>query len=399
MAATQDNRIPVSHVGSLVRPPAMVAFLQKIDRKEPYDKAAFDQCLKDSIAEAVRLQADAGVDIVSDGEYGKSLNWAFYVQMRLSGIERRALTEEEAKDPLNRVIGGRDREAFPEFYGEYDARMIRASNVHPVVTGPITYTGHAELARDIDNLKTGLAKVKVAGGFLPVVAPASALPNVKDEHYGNEEKFLFALADALRTEYRAIIDAGLYLQVDDAFLPYMYEKLVPPMTLKQYRDWCELRIAALNHALEGIPPERSRYHICWGSWNGPHMFDVPLKDILDIVLKVNVGAYSFEAANPRHEHEWQVWKSVKLPAGKAIMPGVVTHSTNIVEHPELVSERLQRFASCVGRENLIAGTDCGFSQSPLGARVHYTIMWAKLKMLAEGARLASRALWEKRSAA
>ena len=393
------DRIPVSHVGSLVRPPAMVAYLQKIERKEPYDKAAFDQCLKDSIAEAVRLQAEAGVDIVSDGEYGKSLNWAFYVQQRLSGIERRPLTEEEAKNPLNRVIGGRDREAFPEFYGEYDARLIRAGNVHPVVTGPITYTGHAELKRDIDNLKAGLAKVKVMGGFLPVVAPASALPNVKDEHYGNEEKFLFALADALRTEYRGIIDAGLYLQVDDAFLPYMYEKLVPPMTLSQYRDWCELRIAALNHALEGIPQERSRYHICWGSWNGPHMFDVPLKDILDIVLKVNVGAYSFEAANPRHEHEWQVWKSVKLPPGKAIMPGVVTHSTNIVEHPELVSERLARFASCVGRENLIAGTDCGFSQSPLGARVHYTIMWAKLRMLAEGARLASRALWEKRSAA
>ena len=267
------------------------------------------------------------------------------------------------------------------------------------MTGPITYSGHAELNRDIANLKTALAKVNVAGGFLPVVAPASALPNVKDEHYRDEESFLFALADALRTEYRAIVDADLYLQVDDAFLPYMYEKLVPPMTLGQYRQWCELRIAALNRALEGIPLEKSRYHICWGSWNGPHMFDVPLQDIIDIVLKVNVGAYSFEAANPRHEHEWQVWRTVKLPAGKALMPGVVTHSTNIVEHPELVSERLQRFASCVGRENVIAGTDCGFSQSPLGARVHRTIMWAKLKALADGARLATRTLWGQRSAA
>jgi 5-methyltetrahydropteroyltriglutamate--homocysteine methyltransferase len=396
---TSENRIPVSHVGSLVRPPAMVAFLQKIDRKEPYDQAAFDTCRKDAIAEAVRLQAEAGVDIVSDGEYGKALNWAFYVQMRLTGIERRPLTPEEAKNPMNQVVGGRDREAFPEFYGEYDARMIRAGAVHPVVTGPIKYSGQAELQRDIANLKAALGKVSGVSGFLPVVAPASALPNGKDEHYGNEEKYLFALADALRTEYRAIVDAGLTVQIDDAFLPYMYEKLVPPMTLAQYRDWCELRIAALNHALEGIPPEKSRYHICWGSWNGPHMFDVPLKDIIDLVLKVNVGAYSFEAANPRHEHEWQMWKSVKLPPGKAIMPGVITHSTNVVEHPELVSERLQRFASCVGRENVIAGTDCGFSQSPLGARVHYTIMWAKLKMLAEGARLASSVLWGKRSAA
>jgi 5-methyltetrahydropteroyltriglutamate--homocysteine methyltransferase len=399
MVHAQDNRIVVSHVGSLVRPPAMIEFLQKVDRKEPYDQAAFDKCLTESVIDAVRMQAEAGVDIVSDGEYGKALNWAFYVQKRLTGIERRELTREEAKDSMNLVLGGRDREAFPEFYAEYDARVVRSATVHPVVTGPITYCGHAELNRDIANIKAGLAKVKVTGGFLPVVAPASALPNAKDEHYGNEEKFLFALADALRTEYRAIIDAGLYLQVDDAFLPYMYEKLVPPMTLAQYRQWCELRIAALNHALEGIPQEKSRYHICWGSWNGPHMFDVPLQDILDIVLKVNVGTYSFEAANPRHEHEWQVWKGIKLAPGKALMPGVVTHSTNIVEHPALVSERLQRFAGCVGRENVVAGTDCGFSQSPLGGRVHRSIMWAKLKALADGARLASQALWPQRSVA
>ena len=399
MHAKMKNRILVSHVGSLVRPPALIEFLQKIDRNEPYDRNAFEFALKNAIDEAVRLQGEAGVDIVSDGEYGKALNWAFYVQMRLGGIERRPLTPDEAKNPLNTVVGGRDREAFPEFYAEYDARMIRAGAVHPVVTGPITYIGQAELQRDIGNLKSAFAKVSGVDGFLPVVAPASALPNVKDEYYGNEEKFLFALADALRTEYRAIIDAGLYLQVDDAFLPYMYEKLVPPMSLAQYRDWCDLRVAALNRALEDIPLERSRYHICWGSWNGPHMFDVPLKDILDIVLKVNVGAYSFEAANPRHEHEWHVWKTVRLPAGKSIMPGVVTHSTNVVEHPELVSERLQRFASCVGRENVIAGTDCGFSQSPLGARVHRSIMWAKLKTLSEGAQLASNILWGRRTAA
>ena len=282
MTAGNKDRILVSHVGSLVRPPAMTEFLQKIERKEPIDRVSFEACLRESIEEVIQLQADAAIDIVSDGEYGKALNWAFYVQMRLNGILRRPLPPEEVKNPHNTVVGGRDREAFPEFYGEYDFRVIRSGSIHPVVTGPISYSGHAELQRDIANLKAGLADVKDTEGFLRVVAPASALPNAQDEYYENEEKFLFALAEALRSEYRAIIDAGLYLQVDDAFLPYMDEKLVPPMTLNQYRDWCELRIAALNHPLEGIPPERSRYHICWGSWNGPHLFDVPLKDILDI---------------------------------------------------------------------------------------------------------------------
>ena len=226
-----------------------------------------------------------------------------------------------------------------------------------------------------------------------MVAPASALPNARDDYYDDEEALLFALADALGEEYRAIVDAGLILQVDDAFLPYMYEKLVPPMTLAEYRGWAELRIAALNRALDGLPPERSRYHICWGSWNGPHVFDVPMKDIVDLVLRVNVGTYAFEAANPRHEHEWQVWKTVKPPAGRKLMPGVIAHSTNVVEHPELVAERLIRFAGEVGRENVVAGTDCGFCQSPLAGRVHRSIMWAKLRSLAEGAEIASAELW------
>ena len=392
-----DNRIPVTHVGSLVRPPALIEFLRKIDGNEAYDAAAFDRCLSDSVADAVRRQADAGIDIVSDGEYGKSVNWAFYVHRRLTGITPRPLTPEEAKDPSAVVISGRDREAFPEFYAEYDARVLRNARapVRPVVTGAITYSGQKELKRDIDNLKAGLAKVNGVDGFLPVVAPASALPTAKNEFYRDDESFLFALAEALREEYRAIIAAGLFVQIDDAFLPYMYEKLVPPMTLAEYRRWAELRIAALNHALEGLPPEKTRYHICWGSWNGPHMFDVALKDIVDLVLKVNVGAYSFEAANPRHEHEWQVWKQVKLPPSKKLMPGIVTHSTNIVEHPELVAERLLRFAGIVGRDGVMAGTDCGFSQSPLAGRVHYSIMWAKLKALAEGTALASRQLWSR----
>ncbi|MGH7088913.1 MAG: cobalamin-independent methionine synthase II family protein [Stellaceae bacterium] len=391
----QEKRIVVSHVGSLVRPPALVAYLQKMQAREPYDAAAFEICLTQSVIEAVRLQAEAGIDVVSDGEYGKSVNWAFYVHRRLSGLEWRPFTDAEAKDPMVAVISGRDREAFPEFYAEYDARVLANARAQgrPTVTGPIAYTGIKELQHDIANLKAGLAKVPGATGFLPVVAPASALPNARIEHYRDEDSFLFALADALRTEYRAIIDAGLDLQVDDAFLPYMYEKMVPPMSLAEYRKWAEVRIAALNHALAGLPHERTRYHICWGSWNGPHLFDVPMKDIVDLVLKVDVGALSFEAANPRHEHEWRVWESVKLPPGKVLMPGLIAHSTNVVEHPELVAERLMRFAHCVGRENVMAGTDCGFSQSPLAGRVHRSIMWAKLKALSEGAALASRTLW------
>src|SRR5215467_1504096 len=354
-----DRRVVVSHVGSLVRPPAMIPYLEKIRDKEPYDEAVFEKCLTDSIAEAVRLQAEAGIDVVSDGEYGKSINWAFYVHRRLSGLTWRPYTAEEAKDPTIAVIGGRDREAFPEFYGEYDARVLA-------------------------NLNAGLVKVEGVTGFLPVVAPAVALPNAKNEHYRDEEAFLFGLADALGTEYRAIIDAGLDLQVDDAFIPYQYEKMVPPMTLADYRNWASLRIDALNHALRGLPKDRTRYHICWGSWNGPHMFDVPIKDIVDLVLRVDVGAYSFEAANPRHEHEWKVWKDVTLPAGKVLMPGLIAHSTNVVEHPDLVAERLLRYADIVGRDSVMAGTDCGFSQSPLAGRVHRSIMWAKLKCLAEG---------------
>jgi 5-methyltetrahydropteroyltriglutamate--homocysteine methyltransferase len=389
------DRIYVSHVGSLVRPPRLVPFLEAMHDGRSYDKEAFAAALTESVIEVVRLQAEAGVDIVSDGEYGKAINWAYYIHNRLTGITKRPMTEDEAKDPRAMPLGGRDREAFPEFYAEYDARVLRNASVpvRPVITGAITYCGQAELARDIGNLEAGLAKMPGSRGFLPVVAPASALPNAKIEHYKDEESFLFALADALRIEYKAVIDAGLDVQVDDAFFPYMYERLVPPMTLAQYRQWAELRIAALNRALEGLPVERTRYHICWGSWNGPHLFDVPIKDIVDIVTKVKVGAYSFEAANPRHEHEWKVWRNVKLAPGQALMPGVISHATNIVEHPELVAERLQRFADIVGRENVIAGTDCGFSQSPLAGRVHRTIMWAKLKALSEGAAIATKNLW------
>jgi len=398
---SDPGRILVTHVGSLVRLPELVAHLRKIEAGEAYDEAAYEACLKDSIDEVVKQQVDAGVDIVSDGEFSKGRNWAFYVHERLSGLTTRPLTPEEAKDPLTQAGGGNDRKAFPEFYAEYDAAtgLGRRLGNRFVCNGEIKYVGQKQVGRDIENLKSAARKAGANGAFLPVVAPASALPGGKNEFYKDEESFLFALADALNAEYRAIVDAGLIVQIDDAFLPYWHEKMVPPMTLAEYRKWAELRIDALNHALRGIPEEQSRYHLCWGSWNGPHAFDVPLKDIVDLMLKVKVGGYQYEAANPRHEHEWTVWESVKLPAGKTLIPGCVSHATNIVEHPELVAQRITRLAKRVGRENVMAGTDCGFAQSPFAKRVHESIMWAKLRSLAEGARIASTKLWGRRSAA
>jgi 5-methyltetrahydropteroyltriglutamate--homocysteine methyltransferase len=392
-----EQRFVVSNFGSLVRPPALIKLLGKARDNQPFDQAIFDRCLSHSIDEVMRLQLDAGIDVVSDGVYGKSVTWAFYVHKRLGVIDGRRFTDDELKDPTATVISGRDREAFPEFYGDYDAKMLGNARavLRPVINGPITYVGHEELQRDIRNLTASLTNAGRGRGFLPVVAPASAIPNAKNEFYRNEEAFLFGLAEALRTEYRAIVDAGLDLQVDDAGLPIMFEKMVPPMTLEDYRKWASLRIEALNYALKGVPNDRTRYHICWGSWNGPHMFDVPFKDIVDLILRVDVGAYSFEAANPRHEHEWRLWQDVKLPDDKVPMPGLITHSTNVVEHPELVAERLLRFVNCVGRENVMAGSDCGFSQSPLGARVHRSIMWAKLQSLAAGAELAAKKAWGK----
>jgi 5-methyltetrahydropteroyltriglutamate--homocysteine methyltransferase len=402
--SNSHDRICTTHVGSLIRPPELSKYIEAIDNGVVVDQAAFDRCLAGSVAEVVRRQQQAGIDIVSDGEFSKGVNWAFYIFKRLSGIAVRPATPEENKDPMSSMRGGRDVTAFPEFYAEYDAASGLGKRLgnRIVVNGPLQYSKQ-QVSRDIANLQSGLAKAKTTHpslqGFLPVVAPASALPGAKLEHYRDEETFLTALADALHQEYKAIVDAGLYVQIDDAFLPYMHERMVPPMANADYRRWAQMRVDALNHALRGIPEERSRYHICWGSWNGPHAYDVPLKDIIDLVLQVNVGQYSFEAANPRHAHEWRVWENVKLPPDKILIPGVISHATNIVEHPELVAERIVRLAKVVGRENVIGGTDCGFAQSPFARRVHPTIMWAKLKALAEGAQIATRELWGKRAAA
>jgi 5-methyltetrahydropteroyltriglutamate--homocysteine methyltransferase len=382
------DRILTSHVGSLIRPPELIEFLRAQQARQPLDEAAFAKCLAQSVADIVRQQAEVGIDVVDDGEFGKTISWSQYALERLSGFERRPL-----RGGVNPFARGADRTRFAEFYAELDARDAPATQWEAACIGPIAYTGQAALQRDIANLKAALAKVNVAEAFLPVAAPASVIPDRKNEYYATEDACLLAIAEAMRTEYRMIVDAGFLVQLDDARTAVTYDRMVPPASFKDYRRWVANYVEVVNHALEGIPEERVRYHVCWGSWPGPHTTDVPLRDIVDLILRVRAGAYVIEGANPRHEHEWKVWQDVKLPSGKVLMPGVISHATNIVEHPELVSERIVRLAHLVGRENVIAGTDCGFAQSPMYRRVHPSIMWAKFEALVEGARLASKELW------
>jgi 5-methyltetrahydropteroyltriglutamate--homocysteine methyltransferase len=384
------DRILTTHVGSLIRPPELQDFLRLKQTGKPYDQAAYGACLKEAVAAVVHKQAEVGIDVVSDGEFGKSISWSQYVLERLSGFERRPIKAGGA-NPFTRGV---DREQFSEFYAELDAREGVATTVEAVCVGPISYTGERELQRDIDNFRSALKGVHVEEAFLPVAAPASVIPDRKNEYYKSEEDLIRAIGAAMRTEYRMIIGAGFLLQLDDARAAVTYDRMVPPKTFADYRDWLALQVAVTNEAIAGLPVDRIRYHVCWGSWPGPHTTDVPLKDIVDLILGLKVGAFVIEGANPRHEHEWRVWENAKLPEGAVLIPGVISHATNVVEHPELVAERIVRLARLVGRANVIAGTDCGFAQGPFHRRVHPSIMWAKLAALAEGARLASAELWK-----
>jgi 5-methyltetrahydropteroyltriglutamate--homocysteine methyltransferase len=376
-----EQRILTTHVGSLIRPKEL---LDAVKDREPAHRAANEGVLTRAVAEVVAQQAKAGIDVVNDGEFGKS-GWANYSLERLSGFEPRP-------DKLYPAIWlGRDRTRFAEFMKTEFPRGAIGTPGHACV-GSISYRGHAAVRRDIANLKAAAAATDVTEVFFTAVAPASVGYDAVNEHYANERDYVFAIADALREEYLEIHRAGLVLQVDDAVLANMYDHLVA-QSPQRYREWAELRIDALNRALDGIPEDRIRYHVCFGSWHVPHVADAELADIVDLILKVRAGAYSIEAANVRHEHEWHVWEKVKLPAGRMLIPGVVTHHTTTVEHPRLVAERLVRFAKLVGRENVIAGTDCGFAQSQDIQRVHPQVMWAKFESLAEGARLASKELW------
>jgi 5-methyltetrahydropteroyltriglutamate--homocysteine methyltransferase len=382
------DRILTTHVGSLIRPLALQEFMRAKQSDAPYDRAGYEACLAQSIADVVHRQAETGIDVISDGEFGKAISWNQYVVERLSGFELRAIPP-----GLRPGVPGADRTRFKEFYAELDVREPMANAKMVACIGPVKYIGQEIVRRDIANFKAALNGLKVQEAFMPVVAPSSVLPDRKDEYYKGEEDWLEAVTAAMRTEYRMIVDAGFVLQIDDARAATAFDRMVPPGSFEDYRRWLAKFVESLNHALEGIPEDRVRYHVCWGSWPGPHVSDVPLKDIVDLILKVRAGAYVIESANPRHEHEWQVWKNVKLPDGKVLIPGVISHATNVVEHPELIAERILRFANLLGRENVMAGTDCGFAQGTFYRRVHPTIMWAKFEALAEGARLASKQLW------
>ena len=377
-----DQRILTTHVGSIVRPPALLALSSA--SADVATRPQYDAGLRQSVADVVAAQVKAGLDIVNDGEFGKS-SWSNYVLARLTGFEARA----DQLAPATWL--GRDRFRFAEFMASEFPRGLKGAPVDACV-GPIEYTDSASIRRDTDNLKAALAPVDVEEGFLTAVAPASVGYDAVNEYYASEREYVFAIANALREEYLAVYNSGLVLQVDDAVLANMYDELIQKSP-EQYTRWAELRIEALNHALAGIPQDRVRYHVCFGSWHVPHVADAPLEAILDLILQVNAGAYLIEAANVRHEHEWRVWEKTRLPAGKILMPGVVTHHTTTVEHPQVVADRIVRFARLVGRENVVASTDCGFAQLEHVARVHPQVMWAKFESLAEGARLASNELW------
>jgi 5-methyltetrahydropteroyltriglutamate--homocysteine methyltransferase len=376
-----ERHILTTHVGSLIRPKALLEALKDTD---PAHREAREQELRRAVADVVARQAKAGIDVVNDGEFGKS-GWANYSLERLTGFEPRP-------DKLYPAVWlGRDRIRFAEFMAAEFPRGAVGTPGHACI-GPITYRGHASVRRDLDNLKAAAATAGVEDVFFTAVAPASVGYDAANEHYADERDYVFAIASAMREEYLEIHKSGVVLQVDDAVLANMYDHLVE-QSPQRYREWAELRIAALNHALQGIAEDRIRYHVCFGSWHVPHVADAQLEDIVDLILKVRAGAYSIEAANVRHEHEWTVWRKVKLPAGKILIPGVVTHHTTTVEHPRLIANRIITFAKLVGRENVIAGTDCGFAQAQDIQRVHPQVMWAKLESLADGARLASKELW------
>ena len=355
-----SERVLTTHVGSLCRPADVAEALRAREHGEGFEDEEFEKILAPAVADVVRRQADAGVDVPSDGEFGKS-TWMGYISERLSGLE---VTVQDP-DQLVAVVGSfsQDMQDFAEFYEVY-------------------------------NRESGSMWIPPEEAFLPLAAPASVEAWVPNQHYPDDEAYLAALAAALHEEYQAVVDAGLILQLDDAFIPANYDGfLARGQSMDDYLRHCALRIEALNEALHGMPEDRVRYHICWGSWAGPHTTDVPLRAIVDLVLRVNAQAYAIEAANPRHEYEWRVWEDVKLPEGKILIPGVVTHSTNVVEHPETIAQRIERYALMVGRENVMAGTDCGFAQGWNMPRTHPTVQWAKLRALSEGARLASERLW------
>jgi 5-methyltetrahydropteroyltriglutamate--homocysteine methyltransferase len=391
------DHILTSHAGSLPRPDNLIAAWAGSD------ETVLAEQLRLAVADVVRHQKELGIDVPGDGEFGKPMaqrvnygSWWRYSWQRLGGIEPGQDTLYEMQPrrstPGHIVLTSfgdrRDRQRFAAAYGDPDSGITTGPRPPaPVCVAPISYTGAEAIAEDIARFKAALQAAGVEEGFMTAVAPASCA-RIGNRYYRSDEEFLYACADAMRAEYKAIVEAGFVLQFDDPCIAEGWDQVNPEPSVAEYQKLASVWIDALNHAIDGLPQDRLRFHLCWGSWHGPHITDIAMRDIVEVMLRAKVGAYSFEAGNVRHEHEWKVWQEVKLPDDKLILPGIVSHATNVVEHPELVADRIQRFADLVGRERVIASTDCG-----LGGRVHQEIAWAKLEALAQGAALASRRLW------
>jgi len=381
------ERILTTHAGSLPRPRDLLGLVRSRARGERIDETAYQARLRQAVGEIVRKQAALGIDVVDDGEFGKP-SFVTYVRERLGGLTRQ---EGERQSPW---IRSREAISFPEFY-RAQAGAVNARQALMACTGPITYRGHKELQTDLDNLKAALAGVDVTEVFVPSISPSNIEDWNKNQHYKTPEDYLHAIGEAMRQEYQAIVAAGFLVQIDDPQLVTHYV-VNPTATVEQCRRWAQIHVEALNHAIRGIPREKIRYHTCYGINMGPRIHDMEAKDIIDIVLKINAGAFSFEASNPRHEHEWTVWEQAKIPDGAVLIPGVISHSTILVEHPELIAQRIARYAKIVGRQNVIAGSDCGFATFAGSEEVHESIVWAKFDALGKGARIASRQLWAKK---
>ena len=378
------DRILATHAGSLPRPDVLRQMVAARTRGEKIDQAAFEARLKSAVAETVKRQVDCRMDSVNDGELSK-INFTNYVRERIEGFEIRP---SDTGGYMRLDMTARDQRQFAEYFKAVPSARFPAGTTVPVCVAPLRYVGQADLQRDLANFKAALAGVNVAEAYLPANTPGTIEHWMLNEHYKDDEAFVFAIAEAMREEYNAIVDAGFALQIDDPDLPDGWNCL-PDISVADYRKYAGMRVDALNHALRDIPAEKIRLHVCWGSFHGPHNDDIPLRDIADIIFKVKASSYSIEASNPGHEHEWRVFEEVKLPDGATLVPGVVGHCTDFIEHPDLVAERLVRYAKLVGRENVLAGTDCG-----LGMRVgHASICWAKLEALSEGARRATKILW------
>jgi 5-methyltetrahydropteroyltriglutamate--homocysteine methyltransferase len=383
------ERILTTHVGSLPRPADLLDLMKAKLSGAAYDVAAYDARVRTAVDECVRRQAECGLDVLTDGEMSKP-GFFVYVKERLEGFEPRP-----GKGPL---LFAAERAAFPEYYEDYFKRAMLGGGVAPIVpmfcVGPVRYRGHEALRKDLDNLKAALAQVPHVEAFVPSVAPSGVGHN---DYYQSDEEYLFAVAEALANEYRAIVEAGFLVQIDDPFLADVFAE--PDLDAKQKERKAQIYVDAVNHALRGIPAERVRFHTCYGINEGPRIHEASLSDLVGYMLKIEAGAYSFEAANCRHEHEYHLWETVKLPDGKMIIPGVITHASNIVEHPELIAERITRFANLVGRENVMPAADCGFSsQATYKTEVHPKVIWAKFAALSEGARIASSRLWRRATA-